>query len=232
MAWEDDFLYPLILLVVGAGFSIGVGTWLTHFLEGRRNKQQNALEVRRQNQQNALEDKRKQGEIEVERRRKQLEIKVDIASEMAKSIAHQGANAITAVNSKKKKLDENERAAHSEDVKEWFTQVNTIRLKLEGYFPETDVSRKWHRYFGVLSSFSSISRYYFYDEPREDQKEAFKRNVQDMKNYLSDKDMTNWDRFTTEITYDPKLWGDVFSGLMDRGDKIIKEVLKLEIKVL
>jgi hypothetical protein len=71
--FEESFLYPLALLLIGAGLSGGLVTWLSHWLENRR----------------------KEREIKVEHDRKKLEIKVDIASKMAEEIADRFGNALT-----------------------------------------------------------------------------------------------------------------------------------------
>lgn len=34
--FEESFVYPLYLLLIGAGASVGIGTWLSHWLENRR----------------------------------------------------------------------------------------------------------------------------------------------------------------------------------------------------
>jgi hypothetical protein len=57
-AFEESFLYPLVLLLIGAGVSGALVTWFTHWLENRR----------------------KEREFDVEKRRIELEIKVDIGS--------------------------------------------------------------------------------------------------------------------------------------------------------
>jgi hypothetical protein len=76
--FEESFLYPLILLLVGAGVSGVLVAWLTNRWQDRRTERENKLE-----------DCRKKREIEVENNRKRLEIKVDIASKIAEALAYQ-----------------------------------------------------------------------------------------------------------------------------------------------
>src|SRR5215216_5048456 len=87
--FEESFLYPLVLLLIGAGLSGGLVTLLSHELEKRR----------------------KEREIEVEHNRKKLEIKVDIASKMSEAMAYQLSDIIILFGRKKKTLDDAEKDA-------------------------------------------------------------------------------------------------------------------------
>jgi hypothetical protein len=201
--------HPLVLLLIGAGVSGGLITWLTHWLENRR----------------------KQREIEVENRRKKLEIKVDIASKMAEAMGYQFANAAVFIDRETKIATDAERDVFYEDLKKWHADVSIIRSMLETYFPETGLKESWGEYIHVLTSYSHAALLYFLKDPFIPQETNLKYNLEEIRKYFSDNKQTDWDRFTTEMTYDEKLWDEVGDLIWQRGDEIIKDVLKLPIKV-
>src|SRR5215203_4804214 len=123
MAWEEDFVYPLILLLVTVGLSGGLVTWLTHWLDNRRRTQQNAVE-----------DRRQEREFAVENHRKELEIKVDIVSKMAEVIANHRANAFIIVNRKVETFNDDQKNTYYQYLKERHVESSIISSKLESYF--------------------------------------------------------------------------------------------------
>jgi hypothetical protein len=209
--FEEGFLYPFYLLLIGGLVSVGLGTWLAHWLESRRKKR----------------------EIEVENRRKELEIKVDITSKMTEAIAYQKANALISTDRKIKVRKEDDKiAATGENLRNWYVEVNIISSKLQTYFPEICIRDKWEGYYLILLAFTNVSRDYFFEDSTDDQKRGFQNRLKIIRDYFPDHEEINWDRFTTETTFDRDLWGDVGNLIFRRGDEIVKEVLKLPIKVL
>jgi hypothetical protein len=61
--------------------------------------------------------------------------------------------------------------------------------------------------------------------------ENLKVNLERIRNYFLDNKQIDWDRLTTEMIYDQKLWDDVRNLIWQRGDEIITEVLEQPIKV-
>jgi hypothetical protein len=206
--FEESFLYPLILLLVGAGVSGLLVAWLT----------------------NRWQDRRREREIEVEHRRKELEIKVDIASKISEAIAYQDANSIASTISKKETLTPGEKDAYYENTKKWYIDVSIISSKLESYFSDSDIRKRWENYFAVLLAFSNSSFQYFYEDPG-GQKDALRGNLERIRKYFSDNDQLDWNHLTTEMTYDEPMWDKVGKLVMQRGDEIIRDVLKHPIKV-
>jgi len=211
--FEESFLYPLVLLLIGAGLSGGLVTLLSHELEKRR----------------------KEREIEVEHNRKKLEIKVDIASKMSEAMAYQLSDIIILFGRKKKTLDDAEKDAVYESTKKWFIETKIISSKLESYyFSETGIRERWDEYCSFLLHFNSATRQYFYENPDENQ---LKFSLERVRLYFLHYKQINltqddWDRFKIERDFNESLWVKVLDLFRQRGDEIIKDVLKQEIKVL
>jgi hypothetical protein len=205
--FEESFLYPLVLLLVGAGVSGGLVAWLT----------------------NRWEDRRKEREFAVENRRKELEIKVDIASRMAEAIGYQIANAMTVAHEAKVEFTAAQWHTLYENHKKYFADTNIIRSKLETYFSGAGVNERWDCYIPVLMSLDLASAQYFLKPRSEKEEFNLKFSLELIRNYFSDDSRINWDRLTTD--YDEHLWQEITSLVSEQGDEIIKDVLNLPIKV-
>jgi hypothetical protein len=240
--FEESFVYPLILLLVGAGVSGVLVAWLTNMwqdrrterenkLEDRRKQLENELEDRRQRQQNDLEDLRKKREVEVEDHRKELEIRVDIVSKMSEFVADMLSNAAIYYDRKIRTFDATAEKASSESFQESYTDAYTIRSKLESYFPGADIKQRWERYFPVLGYFSSAASLFFLENPTDEQRNNLEEYLKRIRKYFSDDKQINWDRLTTEITYDINQWYAIMRLIRERGDEITKDILKLPMKL-
>jgi hypothetical protein len=208
--FEESFVYPLYLLLIAAGASVGIGTWLSHWLESRRMER----------------------EIEVENRRKELEIKVDLASKMFEVISYQEANSNASVDRRKKTFDD-DLEDYYKNVRKWYMDVNIISSKLEAYFAETTIRETWEKYYIALLNYSNASADYFYEDITGERKNILKDRLEQIREYFS-KDTNDmeidWNRLTTDITYDEEQWRRVGYLISRRGDEIAREVLKLPIK--
>jgi hypothetical protein len=221
---EQVLVHPLFLLSIGAGASVGIGSLFTHILESRRKE----VEF-------DVQDRWKKQEITVENRRKELEIKADLATKMYEVIAYQEANAFV---SKERELEEWDRAeeeAYFERIRKSYMDVNMISSKLATYFPKSTIQDKWEKYYIPVFAFSNITDTYFFKDISKEQKEGFERHVKLIRDYFSDDtkiDPKDWDRFTTQMKIDEKLWLNVGELISHRGIDIVKEVLNLRIEGL
>lgn len=204
--FEEGFLYPLILLLVGAGVSGVLVSWLTNRWQDRR---------------------------------KELEIKVDIASKMAEAVGYYIANAL--ILTYRQNFTVADEDAYYESMRKWYIDVNIISSKLDTYFPQTDIRNRWEGYYDVLVAFNEATRYYFYESPSEEQKNDLKLQLENIRKYFKEnnmhidqknnKDLHWWNRLTTEMRYNDDLWTKVANQVYAQSNKIIKDVLKLPMKV-
>jgi len=116
-------------------------------------------------------------------------------------------------------------------MKTWFVDHLVIRSNLNSYFPGEDIKDRWHYYSDALTAYYFATIIYFREEVRADGKEDLQGFLVRIRNYFSDKKEINWDRFTTEMTFNMDMWDAVRLLLLGRGDEIIKDVIKLPIKV-
>jgi hypothetical protein len=215
--FEESFLYPLILLLIGAGLSGGLVTLLSHTLEMRR-------KVREEMIQRLSRDL----EMEVERKRKELEIKTEVVSRMAEIIAYHIAEGVISNLKRKDSLNEVDIDAQHEKLKKGLVDGNIIRSKLESYFSEADIIQKWDDYFVVLQSFYIASSRYFLKDANKNP--TLKSNLDLIRNYFRGNEVVDWGRLTPDIPFDPELYNEVTHAVGVRGDEIIKELLKLKVK--
>jgi hypothetical protein len=143
IAFQQNFLYPLYLLLIGSGV-LGIAVaLLTHFLEGRREKKQNELEDQRKKREMRVQEFWKQRDIAVENRRKEMEIKVEIVSKMDEVIMQQLGKASLLI-SQNKSLHEEVYRIEFENVHSWYAfEAKSVESKLNTYFPETDLNHRW-----------------------------------------------------------------------------------------
>ena len=96
----------------------------------------------------------KQRDIEVESRRREHEIKVDIVSKMDETINHQLSKALSIASPLKKIPTEEEQNTEVENIKNWyFLEAKGIESKLNIYFPETELGRRWDYYARILNEY-------------------------------------------------------------------------------
>jgi hypothetical protein len=60
-----------------------------------------------------------------------------------------------------------------------------INSKLDSYFPEADIRRRWEFYYLALLSFSNASEIYFYEPPSKAQSKALESLLEQIKFYFS-----------------------------------------------
>jgi hypothetical protein len=60
---------------------------------------------------------------------------------------------------------------------------------------------------------------------------TLKSNLETIKIQYSENEQIDWDRLTTEMNYNDNLWSNVSNILGQRGEEIIRDFLKLPIKV-
>jgi hypothetical protein len=195
--FEESFLYPLVLLLIGAGVSGLLVARLTTRWQDHRKK---------------------------------LEIKVDIASKMSELIADMMSDTVLYSYREYQTIDVTEDKVWQESRKKLVIDANIIRSKLESYFSGADIKHRWEDYFSVLQSFETFSRYLFLvEKPTADKEGILKNIVKDIEIYFSDNEQINWDRVTTKSPLNQ--WFEITDLINKRGDEIIKDVLKLPMKV-
>jgi hypothetical protein len=248
--FEESFLHPLYLLLVGSGV-LGVAVaLLTYILEGRRKKQQNDLEDRRQKQQNDLEDLRKDREIEVDRKRKELEIKVDIVSKILEVYGSAAAKPFLS------RMRGKPISNIDEVLEKFCVGAYIVDSMLDSYYSsKPDILDRWGDFFFSYVAFLDATSLYIVKDRTdrtEDKKNSLDGDLNKIKKYLkkyfSDNKEIDLYRLTAGKDYDPELWGKI-DGLTAGKDydpelwgkiddlywhlvtKIYKDVLKHDIKV-
>ena len=163
-----------------------------------------------------------------------LEIKVDIASKMAETISYQLVSADIAVLRKKKASTAAEEDAYYEYLKKSYIDASTISSKLESYFSETQtlIPKRWDSYCTLLRSISDVSRLYFYEAHSENQKRDLRNSLEVIRLYFRrEEEKIDSIRLTTEMIFDADLWNKMRDLISEQGEEIVKDVLKLPIKV-
>ena len=203
--FEESFLYPLVLLLVGAGVSGVLVSYLT----------------------NMWQDRRKQRELDVENHRKELEIKIEIVSRMSEAVSYIFTKEYMNTDLKKETLTDEEKKAIWENVEKFYNNIFVIRSKLQSYYRDTNLGERWDKYWIVLDAVLDASVNYFISQAPHAKKEL-EHDVELIKNYLSDDISINLDELTT--AYNTEVWREVVYQIRIRGDEITKELLKLPIK--
>jgi hypothetical protein len=217
--FQENFLYPLILLLVGAGVSGVLVAWLTNWWQ----------------------DRRRERDIEVERNKKALEIKVDIASKMAEIIASAFATVELVIIRKKQISTPAEKDAADEDTKKLIAGAYVVQSMLKCYSSEETINQEWSNYSTALTSLRRASSLYFFKDRNPDETGMLRKELEEIKKYFSKKNlinfpdknkMINWEGLTTAntFTFNHELWMDVDTKIRDQGDKIIEDFLKSRIK--
>jgi hypothetical protein len=67
----------------------------------------------------------------------------DIVSKMAEALAYQGANAFITVERRKNKFTEDETDTFYEELRKWYVDTAIIGSKLDSYFSEEGLSKRW-----------------------------------------------------------------------------------------
>jgi hypothetical protein len=211
----------LIVGVVSAVLGVVLGAWLSHFFAKRRMNDEN----------------------EVKKRNKEQEIKDDVTSKMTEVISYTMTNSL--LSTQRMIMDSNSEKIKAEDdesFRKFQVDVNAISLKLESYFSEPEIKKKWVRYHQALLAFRYFSKDYSFEHTTEQQKNGFKFCLEAVKKYFSDhkeierkyfsdqEKKINWDHLTTEMAFDKQLWGNLANLFWYRGNEIIKEVSNLPIK--
>lgn len=216
MAWEEDFVYPFYLLLIGSGVLGGAVALLTHLLEWRRKKR----------------------EIEVERERKKLEVRVDLVSRITEVFGSLSAKVVV--------LAERGKPISNMDeaVEKFLADSDVVHSLLPYYYSsEAGFTDRWYKFASAYFAFAEAMSLYFAIKLTQREKCQLKRHLDEVKNYFSEiggnfcivgdneKIERNWDGLTPDMPYDPKLLVKINDLYGDRVSGIIKAVLELEIKV-
>jgi CRISPR/Cas system-associated endonuclease/helicase Cas3 len=226
VTFEESFLYPLILLLIGAGVSGVLVAWLTNRWQDRRREREIEIENRRQKQQNDLEDLRKEREIEVERKRKELEIKVDILSKITEAYGSVQAKIVLSTQRR-------EPISNIDEVLEKFVVDGSMvfNMLLTYYSSEADISEKWTDFFTSYVPFIDATSLYFVKDPTEDEESSLKRDLDAIKSYFTDNKEINWAALTADMPYDYELWLKINDLYGVQVADLLTDVLMLSIKV-
>jgi hypothetical protein len=164
--------------------------------------------------------------------KKKLEIKMDIASKMAEYMSNLHVNAQVSINVKKDTFTDADRDTRFQNARKYLVDSRIIKIELENYFSDAGIDQRWQAHALALYSFSMASIYYFLKDPSEDEKRRLENSLTKIRAYFPDDDKTvDWDRLTTDMTYDKDLWDNVSHLLEQQGDQIIKDVLKHRNKI-
>jgi hypothetical protein len=197
--FEENFLYPLILFLVGAGVSSVTTTWAAHVSENRKRAR----------------------DRETEYRRREVEIKVDITSKMAEAQAELDAQA-TFLIYRGEELEKEEKNSFFQNAKKRYMGGKLIHSKLEVYFPGTAFRMGWDDYYDLLNDFVNATQLYFEQDPvkRKDLKFALNR----IRGPLFDKKPINWENLG--ISFNENQWLDIQNIIRSAGDELINDILK------
>jgi hypothetical protein len=203
--------HPLVLLIIGALISGVLVAWITNRWQDHKKK---------------------------------IEIKVEIVSKMSEFTADALGNAKTTIMRSKEEFSDAEAEKVLEKIEKWFGEVNIIRSKLQSYYGDTDLAKTWFSYWDVVLQYYLATINYFLKAPEpvkapvpmkalEDQfkiiSDYFSQNV---KGEFLDKDkkpQKPWENLP--MRYEETQWNNVNQAIMVVSDDIIKDVLKLPIKV-
>jgi hypothetical protein len=215
--FEESFVYPLILLGIGAGITIGVSNLLIPKFAERS-----------------------------ETRKKELEIKVDITSKMAEIMGSAIGPSFFIYLRKKIISTPAEKEAVDEAVKKIVTDAYKVDAMLTSYSSEEKIIKAWRDYEGVIVAFRSASSLYFNENRSGDAKGSLVNDFRLIEKYFSDNNLPDfsddikkkWERLTTDETcdselwtFDYNLWSEVTWKLSDQGDKIRADFLNSRIKI-
>lgn len=166
---------------------------------------------------------------------KKLDIKVDIWSKIGELVAYQVAKTSKPTIERKEKFNDDDKKEYFEDLIKRYVDYNTIRSKLEIYFPTSDIIGKWDEYFMVLTAFSNASRQYFEKTPiLEHQIRNLHQNLGILNNYLSQPSHRVrgiGDQIVLAgMTYDEETWGFVKAAIITEGNILTTDIVVLPIK--
>src|SRR5919201_1759640 len=180
----EILVHPLFLLLIGAGVSGGLVTWLSNWWQ----------------------DRRKQQELKVDHQRKELDAKMDIVSKMTEIINYQRANALLAIGYKKT-VTQAEVDGYYENLKKWYVESSLVSSKLQTYFPDADIRERWERYyFRALTPFSDAVTVYFSEtslkRPDAERWKEVRYILNEIRDYFSDNKDIDWDRLLSSSSGD------------------------------
>jgi hypothetical protein len=144
------------------------------------------------------ENIKREQDIAMDNRRRELEIKGDITSKMAEAMAQ--IDVETSYLFYHTMLEKEEKNAFIQNTKKSYIDLRAMSSKLEVYFPDTDIPKKWLAYYDLLTKFGDASEWYF-DRDRVPLKH-FELALDDIKHYLSYENSINSMNLTTNFDED------------------------------
>jgi hypothetical protein len=222
--FQLNFLYPLYLLLIGAGASVGIGSFLAHLLESRRKKRELTVQ-----------EYWKRRDIKVENLRREHEIKVEILSKMDEAIEPKFDNAVwLSIQKEKRSLAENERNALAENMRKWYVvEAKKIGSKLNTYFPETKLDERWNRYVLDLMSFEKAVQLYF-DEGVSQKNEMMRTFLDSTNKFIKSTGDERYNKLVEGINsnFSAELVSDIIAVFYLEGDKIKRDIREARINFL
>ena len=202
MSFEENFLYPLILILI-AGLITGI---LIPTYNRMTEKRQKALEILRHEKQLELDIKR-------EDHQKELEIK----SEIVKKISEIHATAVVSVYGmlKEKPI----RQLVNETYLNWFREKNVTTSQMEAYFGKSEISDKWDKFSDALGKFWGIFHIILTGDT------FHEKDFQELKTYFEGKADINWNEFGKGKDM-VLAWTELNKVIANIKDEIIQNILK------
>jgi hypothetical protein len=209
--------HPFVLLLIGAGITIGISSLLIPWFARRS-----------------------------ENRKKELEIKADIVSKMAEINGSVLGPSFFIYLREKTIPTPAEKEAVDEAVKKIVTDAYKVDALLTSYSSKENIIKAWQDYEAVIVAFRFASSLYFIEDRSDDEQCYLVNALGSIKKYFSDNNLPDfpddikikWERLTTDKTFDSELWtldynlwSKVTWKLSDQGDKIRADFLKSRIKI-
>jgi hypothetical protein len=221
MAWENEFLYPLVLLIVGGGISLGLGTWLPNRWQNNKKKLEIKVEIVSIMDETIMVQIRKAVLLSAKGKKQLLKIQT---AEIEKQTAE----------IKNQRVDTERQRAHVENISDWYMlKAKAIESKLGTYFPDTNLKGRWDSYALALTSLiSALIIGMFEDDPDEDKKKI-EPLLKGLSQYFKSSGNKAHGDLATKITsnYNTELVGKIIGAFYAEAESIKKDIMKAPIKI-
>jgi len=211
MSFEEDFLYPLYLLIIGGGMT-GI---LIPFFNKLHESKLKKIEIQREEAQKRIERAR-------EDHRRELEIKSEIIKNISSVYSH-ACIAIFELSDKKSIVgNEIKTTVEGESFRKFFSEREITTSLIEAYFRGSKLVNEWKEYvhsitqLWVIYDFAAINR-----EPSE-------HDMADIKEYFGKLVTIDWDKFEKGEDM-VSAYNQFNTVLYDLKSKIIQKILHEEI---